>query len=690
MQPTPYMQAAIEGELAKLTGCMSAQDVAMNAAAFALGGMVTGWGLDEHEIRSQFLAACKTLPDLKSAKGKWTLKQFEDKWRHGMRDAEPRTMPVANGHAGPHKTATAKRTRPKLREVDLPSWTPPDEAGWPKFESVGKEEPARVAGEFRRHLYARDGSFVHCKVKYRKSDGTSSWLAYYHVQNKRRRGWQLKKPGNYVEMPYYLQEGIDPFDREFAGETLFWAEGERDAETLARHSLCAISFGSSSNIAAPFDELKGRRIVVFGDNDEAGRKFAQSQALALLGIAGSVKAYSFPELDAGGDVTDYVAAHGIEKLLEIIEALKPLDPLQEAVSSGRIFPFQIGRQIKPSPDQPWLIDRVLPLRGIGAIYGAPKSGKTFLAADAMFHIATGQPWHGREVAAGAICYVAAEGQHRFGDRVCAMFERYRPDGDVPFILVPVAPNLGDEKGDAGKIIETIRAALKRSNAPLLRAFVIDTLGRSMRGKDNNTQKDMGLFTGNCEAIAAAFDCFGWIVHHSGKDETRGMMGSTSLVADCVVVIRVNKNEDGSRGAIIEAMKDGPEGEEWRVELKTHAWESPEFEAIEPTCVVDVTFGIDNKTDNKKRKPCSPIEQALFNILRNAIIEQEGFFTGDPNVPVNVKSISRELAKEYAITNGWYPIEEGKEYKFRIYFNMMLIRMAGKGYLGLSKERMWLL
>ncbi len=42
-------------------------------------------------------------------------------------------------------------------------------------------------------------------------------------------------------------------------------------------------------------------------------------------------------------------------------------------------------------EQAWLIDRLLPLRGLAVVLGAPKAGKSFLLSDAMYKVAAGEP-----------------------------------------------------------------------------------------------------------------------------------------------------------------------------------------------------------------------------------------------------------------------------------------------------------
>ena len=65
-------------------------------------------------------------------------------------------------------------------------------------------------------------------------------------------------------------------------------------------------------------------------------------------------------------------------------------------------------------------------------------------------------------------------------------------------------------------------------------IVIDTLTRAMPGQDQNSSQAMSTFVGNTARIAEAFDALAIAVHHSGKDASKGMLGSQVLhgATDC--------------------------------------------------------------------------------------------------------------------------------------------------------------
>jgi hypothetical protein len=89
----------------------------------------------------------------------------------------------------------------------------------------------------------------------------------------------------------------------------------------------------------------------------------------------------------------------------------------------------------------------------------------------------------------------------------------------------------------------------------VRLIVIDTLNQVMGGASENDAADMGLLLASVAKIQRATGATVLIVHHAGKDESRGARGHSSLLAavDTALEIKdgtltVEKQRDGQRGA----------------------------------------------------------------------------------------------------------------------------------------------
>tara|TARA_B100001964_G_scaffold148276_1_gene163388 strand:- start:668 stop:2809 length:2142 start_codon:yes stop_codon:yes gene_type:complete len=98
---------------------------------------------------------------------------------------------------------------------------------------------------------------------------------------------------------------------------VFIVGGEKDVETLRTHDLTATTNDNGEgNWRSEFNQfLKDRDVVILEDNDEKGRKHGKAVSQQLKGVAKSIRFVKFPELDKGGDVTDFLASHSVDDLL---------------------------------------------------------------------------------------------------------------------------------------------------------------------------------------------------------------------------------------------------------------------------------------------------------------------------------------------------------------------------------------
>ncbi|MCH7729882.1 MAG: hypothetical protein IH991_25940, partial [Planctomycetes bacterium] len=113
-------------------------------------------------------------------------------------------------------------------------------------------------------------------------------------------------------------------------QIVFVMEGEKDVETAERVGLLATT--SPDGAAKPrtrpkwrksySEQLRGRRAVFVGDNDEPGRAHRDYAAQTTLGVANSVKVIELPGLsDKGADFTNWIdAGHTVDELFQLVEA----------------------------------------------------------------------------------------------------------------------------------------------------------------------------------------------------------------------------------------------------------------------------------------------------------------------------------------------------------------------------------
>ena len=104
------------------------------------------------------------------------------------------------------------------------------------------------------------------------------------------------------------------------GKPIFIPEGEKDVDTLTKRGYVALTYGGSGDWQSEFATLfKGAGVYILADNDEPGRKVANTILSDLKGIAKSAKVIvPVPDIPKA-DISDYFAAgHGNEDFERLI------------------------------------------------------------------------------------------------------------------------------------------------------------------------------------------------------------------------------------------------------------------------------------------------------------------------------------------------------------------------------------
>jgi hypothetical protein len=349
-----------------------------------------------------------------------------------------------------------------------------------------------------------------------------------------------------------------------------------------------------------------------------------------------------------------------------------------------------------SAEPAWLIDGLLPMRGLVCIVGAPKSGKSFLASDMLCSVARGALYAGRETLPGPVIYLTGEGVSGFKRRLVAMRQHLGIEGQgVPFYMIENVPDLGSETTDLPQLISELGAFLTTAGPDRPRAIVLDTLARCMGEGDENSARDMGRFANRCATLERHFRCVIVVVHHVGKDPTRGGRGSNALNGAADVTMLVEKTETYSK-VRVEEMKDGREGQEWTFRLVPYDL-SATFSgscAASPqpvensTCVVEILSepGRAQHRATRKASPPSGVAGDLFKIIRKATDEAGTISHGSVAVPNNTRAVSRSNLKRYCETMAWQEGAAARSWSAQLSNNLSKLR--DKAVVGFDKDWVW--
>lgn len=290
---------------------------------------------------------------------------------------------------------------------------------------------------------------------------------------------------------------------------------------------------------------------------------------------------------------------GEEDLRAIMGDSPPAQPL----AAGRSTPggedcYRVvtAAEVAFQPPAPWLIKGVLPEGDLIMLYGASGSGKTFVALDMAAALARGVEWRGRRVRKMRVTIIAAEGGGGIGKRLRAYCKHHGvriEDLDISVILA--APNfLQDE--DITKVVRSLSAS---GGCDVL---IVDTLAQVTPGANENGAEDMGRALRNIRLLRQVTGAVPIVVHHAGKDQSRGARGWSGIRAAADAEIEIIRHEDGQREIRLSKLKDGDDGLRWGFRLEEITLEMDADGDIVTSCVaVEAAEPVAPATEEKERK-----------------------------------------------------------------------------------------
>lgn len=297
-----------------------------------------------------------------------------------------------------------------------------------------------------------------------------------------------------------------------------------------------------------------------------------------------------------------------------------------AQSNAQRFTFLTADQLRVLPPLKWRVQGVLPTTGLATIFGPSGSGKSFLLLDLMVAVAEGREWFTRKTEPCRILCLVLEGKAGFLQRIRA-WEKHngRPYPDqVNFMMEDFGLNANDDVTD-------LEAAILAANGFDL--ILIDTLNRAAPNADENSSAAMSQLISAAGKLQAAISGLVILVHHTGKDESRGLRGHSSLFAAMDAVIEVKRNGEDRNWRLLKS-KDGQEGAEYSFKL-TEVDLGDSGQGPESSCVVEPTAdggsAFDYGEDIKPKTPNQIAVMARINILLATAMEK-GRGGAEPDAP----------------------------------------------------------
>ena len=492
-----------------------------------------------------------------------------------------------------------------------------------------------------------------------------------------RKGWETKWPDR---IPLYnLSEVLQRRDCD-----IVMVEGEKDADEarkLLPDMVATTWAGSDAGLSrTDLSPLRNRRVTIWPDADLNGAGAIKAQKAAELAQkagAASVHIVNLPVglPDSWGLADTMPADWSVKTIAELIDtasAVKanrleneagPFGP-EPPIDDGRIEPKHqdddtfptlsladcLARQSEPTR---WLIDGVLPERGLACVFGRSNSFKSFVVIDQACHIAHGRPYHGRAVIQAPAMYLALEGSSGvIRQRVPGWHRHYGLLNTEPQLAVIETPVTLTKAPDAEKLKRTALALWGR----LPGLIVVDVLKRTMDGSETDDEV-VARFIHSLQTIFLTDrePCLILVITHSGfsvDERARGhsdLWGSydTRLIAEgdkehlttCLTVERHKDAESG--GAIAFNMKV--------VETGMIRDDMAPITTLVP--VADETGVSLPKAQATKKNKLAPAAQIALDLLQKVLIEAGERKQGRGDIPGNVSVVPVELWRQRCYAKG---------------------------------------
>lgn len=255
----------------------------------------------------------------------------------------------------------------------------------------------------------------------------------------------------------------------------------------------------------------------------------------------------------GDGVTGAYLLMGQRASADDFEALPEIEEDEGGAPGKKKRTFEavpVSEWVQRPPPQ-WLIHDFLPKADLAMVYGASGAGKSFLALDISMAIATGMMWRERDTVQGSVLWIAAEAAGSVRNRALAhaLHNDLSLDeadlwiiGDTPNLTLP------EDVRALGQVAVDIKPEL----------IVVDTLSAAAGGANENSGEDMAIVLAACRTLHKITGALVMIVHHAGKDETRGARGWSGIKAAMQTEIEVRHEPTGERAVRVMKQRDGEE------------------------------------------------------------------------------------------------------------------------------------
>jgi len=348
------------------------------------------------------------------------------------------------------------------------------------------------------------------------------------------------------------------------------------------------------------------------------------------------------------------------------------------------FPLLQFSAIKPRLQDGYIIKHLLGSGSMAVLYGESGSGKTFLALHLALSVAGAAEFFEHRVRQVGVVYIAAEAGRGIENRVAAakLENALQWNAErIPFAAIVSPVDLCSPQSDTAKLVSTILHADIGLPVGLI---IIDTLSRVMAGGNENQPDDMGALVRNIDHLKTETGASILLVHHTGKDLSRGARGHSLLRAATDTEIEVSR-EAGSQmiGVAVTKQRDyATEGNFAFTLRRVELGEDDDGDAV-ASCVVEACAP--DRTAAKPPKQPTGAAKLGLQQLENCLADKAADLPRSEHIPVGRKGVTLDQWRGYLLGASIISPDGNPREQFR----RIRVTLQSAGIIGVWSDFVWL-
>lgn len=232
-------------------------------------------------------------------------------------------------------------------------------------------------------------------------------------------------------------------------------------------------------------------------------------------------------------------------------------------SKKTIKPFNLEYEheaAKLYTPEEYLIENVIPAKGVGILYGQSQTKKSFAAVDMGFHLTTGRNWFGLATKKTGAAMWVGEGDLR--GRIKGWRKFHDHDGEAFATFADELNIFDDPPNELMKRFKQLCADYLAATGMPLGIVFIDTAIKASIGANELEARDVSKILRILEVIGQECKIVIALIAHAGKDFGRGIRGSSAWETNTDFIVAFYNDSFE-----VKKLKDGRIGTSFRILTK---------------------------------------------------------------------------------------------------------------------------